>query len=306
MSENNGTVATTPMNGQIQAAGMTTIDHGMKFRAVMMTPVVAEQLLKHNHPRNRKPKPRRIGLYAQDIVNKEWYLTHEAVAIDEDGWLIDGQNRLNAIIQADTPAPVLLVTNVPKKSLFVVDQGAGRTCSDMAKVQKFSDDMPSISNWLGASRSMMLGIKSATFKARTAPPTNQEQLAFLKIHKDAVEFAMELLPMNSQTRGVARAPVRGVLARAYYQPKTKHDRIRQFADVLISGIPDGKKDTSAIRLRNWLLDINGGRRRREGMSVRPQMIYARTQTALKAFIEERPMELLKEVSSEEFFKLPGE
>lgn len=297
---------TETANGKASMTGLVPIEHNMKFKALMVPPCVAEEWLKKNHPRNRKPKERRIGLYAQDIVNHQWYLTHEAVGFDEDGFLIDGQNRLEAIIKAGEPAPLLVVFNAPKKSFLMANQGASRDVRDMAKIQKFSDDMPTITRWIGCARTMLLGIKMVTIK-RANPPTNQEVLAFLKAHQEAVGWALHIVPNSSATRGLARAPVHAVLARAFYQTGAKRIRTEAFATVLVSGLMENTKtDSAAIRLRNWLMDNIGGRRRREGMQVEPQIIYAKTQTALKAFIDERNVENLKETTSEELFKLPGE
>lgn len=280
--------------------GMRDIPHKMKFRVVMMTPAAAAGLLSYNHPKNRRPRAQRIATYTQDILNGDWQLTYEGVAVDEDGWLINGQNRLNAIIDADKSAPILLITGVPRKAMLAVDQGLMRNVSDVAKVTGV--DHPAMGNWAACARSMM----ASTNTTSRARPSIQEVLTFIKNHEEAIAFAMECLPKN--TRGIAQAPVRATVARAFYQPKTKHRRIKDFAGVLISGlVTHAKHDTAAVLLRNWLADSfsEGTRKRHHGMRPGQFVVYGKTQVALRAFIDEEELQQLK-ATTKEYFLLPEE
>ena len=65
------------------------IKHNMKFRVVMMSPEWAKELLAHNHKNNRRIKDRRVNSYSREMAQDIWLLTHQPVAVDEDGWLID-------------------------------------------------------------------------------------------------------------------------------------------------------------------------------------------------------------------------
>lgn len=295
-------------NGQLlqETEGLREIKNSMKLRVVLMTPTVAQALLDKNHPRNRTPKPGRISMYANDIINDRWQLTHEAVAVDEDGYLIDGQNRLAAIIQANKAAPILLITGVPCKAMLAVDQGLSRTVADIAKV--YDESKPSMTAWVGVARAMIYGTKVslASDKSKSRRASAQEVLEFIRTHEAAIAFAMELTHLN--TRFVTQAGVRAVIARAFYGPKTTHERIREFANVLTTGLMGStKKDSAAVRLRNWLTDSfsEGTRKRSNGMKPNSMMVYAKTQTALKAFLEERNLEFLRE-TNEENFPLPEE
>lgn len=297
----------TITNGIIQGTeGLREVKNSMKFRVVLMTPTVAQALLDKNHPRNRTPKPGRISMYANDIINDRWQLTHEAVAINEDGYLIDGQNRLAAIIQAGKAAPILLITGVPCNAMLAVDQGLSRTVADIAKV--YDESKPSMTAWVGVARAMIYGTKVnlTEDKGKRRRASAQEVLEFIRAHEQAIAFAMEVTHPN--TRFVTQAGVRAVIARAFYGPKHTHDRIREFANVLTTGLMGNtKKDSAAIRLRNWLTDSfsKGTRKRSGGKKPSGMMVYAKTQTALKAFLEERNLEFLRE-TNEENFPLPEE
>lgn len=292
----------TESNGSIVQAseGLRDITHKMKFRVVMMTPAVAQGLLDHNHPKNRNKKESRIVTYANDMSNGLWTLTHEAVAVDEDGWLIDGQNRLSAVILADKNVPMLLTTGVPRKAMLAVDQGASRNVADVAKVT--GQSKPGMSNWSSVARSMIYGTKSSNSVGRASV---QEVLAFIRAHEEAIAFAFEVVPIK---RGISQAGVRAVVARSWYLGKSKHPRIREFGAVLDTGLQGSiNRDVAAIKLRNWLLDTftAGQRKRHGGMRPVPTIVYGKTQTALVAFLEERKIDNLRE-TAEENFPLPEE
>ncbi len=274
----------------------TVSDHQMKFRVVVMTPAWAADLLKNNHPRNRRKKERRIESYARDMRQGYWKLTPEPVCVDVDGHLTNGQNRLSAVIVAGCEVPMVLVTGCPVDSITGQDMGATRNVADMAcisgeRLQHGATATP------GVIRAMNAGLTQATL-------TNVEVLMFAKEHADALDFAFECLP--KQIKGITQAAVRAVIARAYYK-RNSRTRTREFCEVLVSGLPTRPKaDSGAIRLRNYLVDLIGaGVGRKSSHRVKSYIIYAKCERALKAFHDEEPIEKLIEYKRE-MFPLPSE
>lgn len=290
-------MAVEQLNGVI-GDGMQTLQHTMKFRVVLMSPRVASELLKHRHPNQRKPKNSRIELYAAEIVNDYWILTHQAVAVDVDGWLIDGQNRCEAIVKANKAAPILLITGVPKNAMLATDNGLSRNVTDAARVA--GCELPHGANsFAAAAKRMMIGNKS-----QCRGFSNQEVLAFIDVHRKALEFTFECMP--NPERFLTSASVRAVMARAYYRRPVleTRDRIAEFGEVFLTGLMGNTKtDAAAIRLRNWLTKEFSGRR---GVGVRPhaQTVYAKASTAMDHFLNHDNIESLY-VSSKELFPLPG-
>ena len=82
--------------------------------------------------------------------------------------------------------------------------------------------------------------------------------------------------------------------RAYYL----HDfeRIYQFGMVLTTGYAQGETDEAAVTLRNWLMNLT---RIGTGWSLQ-QELYERTETALKAFLEFRPLRRINRAQKELF------
>lgn len=100
---------------------------------VTVPPGLAEEWLGRNSG-NRNLKHIKIASYARDILADRWLITGEAIKFDWDGRLIDGQNRLHAIIKAGRPAPLLVVRGLDPESQKVLDTGAKRSAADALKM----------------------------------------------------------------------------------------------------------------------------------------------------------------------------
>lgn len=94
-----------------------------------ITPQKAANWLKHN-TRNRKVRGRVVERYAGAMKRGEWKLTHEGIAFNCDGTLVDGQHRLMACIQANTPFEAYVFRGVDADAFTVINSGACRTAGD--------------------------------------------------------------------------------------------------------------------------------------------------------------------------------
>ncbi len=100
---------------------------------VMVTPAIAEQMLAHNtHNRNVKNQ---FHQYAEDMRNGDWRPEAcDPIRFATDGTLIDGQNRLYAVIEADATIPMLVVRGLPMDAQSVMDTGVSRSFADVLKL----------------------------------------------------------------------------------------------------------------------------------------------------------------------------
>jgi hypothetical protein len=64
----------------------------------------------------------------------QWQLTHQGVAFDVNGILIDGQHRLSAVVQSNCIVPMMVTMNAPSVSFEALDCGIGRTIGDRLKM----------------------------------------------------------------------------------------------------------------------------------------------------------------------------
>jgi hypothetical protein len=91
-----------------------------------ITPEIAKQWLDVNH-RNRKLNEPTIRRLANAIRRGEWMPDcTDGIGLDTDNGVINGQHRLNAIIEADTPVQALVVRNVRPEVIKVIDMGLHR------------------------------------------------------------------------------------------------------------------------------------------------------------------------------------
>jgi hypothetical protein len=70
----------------------------------------------------------------------EWQQTHQGIALDEQGRLLDGQQRLNAIVDSEQPQWLLVSRGAPEDILMVVDEGTKRSPADYFRFRNESDN----------------------------------------------------------------------------------------------------------------------------------------------------------------------
>lgn len=98
-----------------------------------ITPVIAEEYLKVNK-KNRTVKTKAVEDYARRIQQGEFKTTHQGIAFDTDGELIDGQHRLLAVIVSGKPARMMVSRGVPKDTISAVDRGVTRSVRDVLSI----------------------------------------------------------------------------------------------------------------------------------------------------------------------------
>lgn len=102
---------------------------GVFSEAVTVTPGLAQVILDTCNPNNR-PVKWKVSLYAADMIAGRWMFNGEPLLVSEDGLLNDGQHRLLAINEANTPQKMLFVFGLSRESRMTVDQGSARGAGD--------------------------------------------------------------------------------------------------------------------------------------------------------------------------------
>lgn len=98
---------------------------------VDVTPTTAKDWLTRNIEHNRNLKEHLIGGMARDMAEGKWRQNGAAIVFDDQGRLIDGQHRLNAIVKSGATIRMLVVANVHSQAFTTIDQGAKRTAADI-------------------------------------------------------------------------------------------------------------------------------------------------------------------------------
>lgn len=239
----------------------------------VVTPEMATKWLEGN-THNRTVRDSVVQRYAADMKAGRWKQSHQGIAFDEEGTLIDGQHRLYAIIYAETGVLIQVTYGLPIETQRVIDDGLKRSVVDILRVQDESmGGMSALHAAVG--HRMWMGLTSPGNRGNTVR-TRQEVGAFIVKHWEAINFAVALFPGAKRVKGVTSAGPIAALARAFYH----EDRadIERFARVMSDGMSEEAKDFVAVKLRNYLLT-----RKQAAGGVAVIDAYAKTQRALHAF-----------------------
>ena len=101
---------------------------------VMVTPELAAEWLTHN-THNRGLKPIAIKRFAEDMTTGDWQWNGEPIRFAADGTLLDGQNRLHAIVDSGVTIPLLVIRGLPRETQDVTDTGTPRKLHDVLKLR---------------------------------------------------------------------------------------------------------------------------------------------------------------------------
>ncbi len=99
-------------------------------RVELITPEIAKVWLANNTG-NRKIRKSRVEVYALAMARGEWQITHQGIAFDTDGRLLDGQHRLEAIVQYGRPVEMMVTRNIPSDGFHIMDMGMTRSHADV-------------------------------------------------------------------------------------------------------------------------------------------------------------------------------
>ena len=115
----------------------------MHAMEIIVTPDMAKAWLEEN-PGNRPLRKYLIDKYAKTITRGEWKLTHQGLAFDKEGKLLDGQHRLHGVIVADMPAEMFVTFGADRSTFSVLDQGGNRSIADLIGLPKKQSEVLTI------------------------------------------------------------------------------------------------------------------------------------------------------------------
>jgi hypothetical protein len=84
---------------------------------------------------NRPLSKPTVRSLAEAMRRGEWMVTHQGIAFDTNGVLVDGQHRLAAIIDADMAVEMTVFTDVGEGTFDVLDTGKRRNAADVLAIE---------------------------------------------------------------------------------------------------------------------------------------------------------------------------
>lgn len=246
-----------------------------------ITPDIAKRWLGANH-RNRSLSNPTVTRLAGIIIRGEWMEDcTDAIGLDTDEGVINGQHRLNAVIEADQAVRALVLRNVSPDVIKIIDQGMHRTFGQLLKMNGY-DYAPIVAGAVDWLYKMMNDFERSTPTAQKG--TVPQLLDVLSDHEHVVNSIDPAFTAWSKVR-VDRA-----LLTAYHYTcaSVDPDKADEFFDQLASGVgvaadspvyilrerflaeqakADGKKETKYV-LAAWLIKAWEATRRGETMTQR--------------------------------------
>lgn len=261
-----------------------------------ITPARAEKYLSGN-THNRPLSQAIVTKWASVIKRGKWLHTHQGIGFDWNDVLTDGQHRLYAIWSVGQEDPsfkgvkMSVTRNLDPQTQEVVDQHFLRRADHVLSLKYGRHVSPT---HIAIAKAMSGGLAGRKWALKDIQAIDD----FVSKHFDAIEFAQNCLAKNK--RGITAAAVKAVIARAFYH--VNHETLRSFANVLFTGLMQ-TGDEAAIALRNYLMESTNYS---AGSFAVSQLVYARTERALEAFVNRKPLKVKPQPTKSELYPLEDE
>lgn len=227
----------------------------MRIEHVLVTPELARDWLAASTTRNRNLSKIRVERFALAIQRGQWRLTHQPIALDASGNILDGQHRLSAVVEAGAGAPFMIAYDADPDTFAVIDTGAARTAANALQIAGH----PNAHALASATRLVLIyelctGSTASGAVTASSLITTQDVLDVLDTARG--ELLAQMVPMAAgiQKRARMRAGARTWLAAwlTLLHEAPGHDEAkRRFCD----GLADGAMlapDSPVLVLRGYL------------------------------------------------------
>ena len=210
-----------------------TVDDGPSFEIVRVTPELAAKLVAANHADNRPISQFAVSKYARDMAAGRWVVTHQGIAINRAGQVVDGQHRLLAVIESGVPVHMAIVTGCNLEYDSPLDQGRARTAAHVLHKNK---------RWVAAVRALV------HFELGS---TRNQGRGGCSVGEIAGAYDRHQGPVDAVWSSFGAAMAGGVLAALIWTHPVNPDGVLSFG----VQVRDGElleKDDPAYALRRWL------------------------------------------------------
>jgi hypothetical protein len=224
---------------------------------VKITPSMARDWLSIEPERNQRTiRHRNVEKILHAIATGDFKMTHQPIALDPGGYVLDGRHRLTAIAAQRKTVTCLVAYNADPSTFDVIDTGASRSPGDSLKISGYNDV-----NVLGAATRQVLAYPQlinteSTLGSLTNSMTTRDIIHALedpeigKVVQDAVS------PAHRVAKGIGRYGIRtsatSFIALVALYSKHGPDVQDEFFDKLTTGAELGER-SPILTMRQWLI-----------------------------------------------------
>lgn len=198
---------------------------------------------------NRSLSNMTVQAYAQDMLAGNWdENVGDAISIDENGILRNGQHRLYAIVKSGVGIHTWICRNVSSDGIY--DSNRRRRCSDQISIVRPDfENIYKSSQYCAIIKALIANI---TDGHNRRPVTAKEIIDFTEIHKKDLDGFFLKLPNGCHPK-ITITVVKLSLYMAYMS-KVDINNILEFYDVLCNGMSTKQEEFPIIAYRNYLKD----------------------------------------------------
>lgn len=203
-----------------------------------VNPLMALQWIELNAPNNRNVIPSLVDQICGDLSTNKALPSHQGVAFNQGNQMFDGQNRLHAIVQANTPMWLLVFWGVNDGTMAITDTGRSRTIAASARIagKDFGSRHVAIINRAN---------KHVSFSPNRISRTRLFEL--IDEHRTGLDWTIK----HVQTAPFNRADVSAAIFRAYYNMDEYF--LERFCRILRTGVVEVDADKTILMLRDSVM-----------------------------------------------------
>jgi hypothetical protein len=207
-----------------------------------ISPVKAAEMLAANTS-NRPLSASTVRGFADAMRRGDWLVTHQGIAFDTAGVLVDGQHRLAAIIEADRPVEMTVFTDVDPDTFDVLDTGKKRNAADVLAIEgeKSTATLAAMVRtvWLFENR------RDGSWSGGNAAVTNHQIVQSLEAHPKIRDFVAVGERIAAET-GMIKSAAGAAAYLVELANRGKKAQLAEWHDGIIDGAGLGRNDPRLV------------------------------------------------------------
>ncbi len=113
-----------------------------EYRKMLITPAQSKLWLEKFNQKNRPVSTLKVTQFGVDMIEGRWLYSHAPILFDPNGQLIDGQHRLYACVESESPFVADVYFGEDPGLRSVVDIGTTRTLAHQIQIEELGSETP--------------------------------------------------------------------------------------------------------------------------------------------------------------------
>lgn len=229
----------------------------IKSSVETVTPQVADKILtdSKDQVKNRNVADCHVEWLSDQMKAGKWRTNGEPIILDDEGFLLDGQHRLYAVVMSGATIETVVTRGVDRSTFATIDTGSARTTGNVMSIAGEAN-ASTIATALGWVHRYEVG--AMLHHARFAGFTSQIALNLVKKHPTLREDVTWAVGMRSNVF-LKNIPAASLAFMKYAFGQYKPNKATEFFE-LVGDIRQDEPGTPTRTLRDWILKTERSRR----------------------------------------------